>query len=337
MKLGENPQRGEARAAFTVARVFLVVYVPHLTGFFAHMQKILDWSLDSLERTASSETCRVTLISNASCDAVEKQLMDRQSVLFDQVILDKQNRGKIDGLLSVARGALEEVVVLSDCDVLFRKGWLEAILNVFAGFPEAGSVSPIASPRRYSYETRTTLLSAALKRELVIKKRQPMSDFRRMTDGSSDPEAQLRFLGGQATVTRNGIDAGIAGGHQCVAFRNEMLRKLPTRPCLRLLEPHADRDFLDRPPDVHGYWRLSTPRNYAYHMGNTPARWMTEPDTDEEVLPLPALPLPNLQKPWVGRLPYQIRRKASYLVAAGLERRLSASATKYSTSDFSFD
>lgn len=290
------------------------------------METILKLSLDSLSNTIDPNLGRVTLISNASCPLVEEILLARQSTLFDQVLINRVNRGKIDGLLAAARGALEDVVVLSDCDVMFRPGWLEEILKVFTVFPEASSVSPIASPRRYFYETRTTLLDAALKRELGIKKRMPAADFERMTEGSTDPEVQLRFLSGQVTISRNGYDVGIAGGHQCVAFRGEMLRKLPIKPCLALLEPHADRDYLDRPPDIHGYWRLSTPRHYAFHMGNVPSQWMHDLTKETSEVWTPQLPLPRLRKPMIGWLPYQVRRKLAHSIHFLLERRLSASS-----------
>lgn len=324
MKKGENPQRGKSHNLVKTARLFVIVYVPSVSGFFSDMETILKLSLDSLERTFDPELGRVTLVSNGSCPEIEKMLLGRKSEIFDQTILNKVNRGKIDGLLTAARGAVEDVVVLSDCDVLFRAGWIEEVLRVFGAFPEAASVSPIASPRRYFYETRTTLLDAALKRALKVKPRMPLEDFERMTEGSNDPEVQLRFKDGQATVSRNGYDTGIAGGHQCVAFRTEMLRRLPTKPCLALLEPHADRDYLDRPPDVDGYWRLSTPRNYAYHMGNTPSDWMFN-EHKETSNPSPVhLPLPPLRKPLIGRLPYFLRRKLARIVFLIFSRRAGA-------------
>lgn len=324
MKQGENPQRGEAHDAITAARVFVVVYVPHLSGFFSEMETVLRMSLDSLERTVDARLGRITLISNASCPEIERLLLDRQSDQFDQVYLNRTNRGKIDGLLPAARGALEQVVVLSDCDVLFRPGWLEEIFRVFSVFPEAASVTPIASPRRYFYETRTTLLDAALKRELGVKRRMPEVDFDRITERSVHPEMQLRFRSGQATISRNGYDAGIAGGHQCIAFRSEVLRTLPVTPCRALLEPHADRDYLDRPPDLQGYWRLSTTRHYAFHMGNVPTPWMHEVAKETASPPAPPLPLPPLRKPLVGRLPYPIRRKLARVVHWTLSRQLAA-------------
>lgn len=322
MKSGENPQRGESHNTITTARIFVVIYIPELSGFFTNMRTILGLSLDSLEQTLDPDLGRVTLISNGSCSEIEELLLNRQSKLFDQILINKANRGKIDGLIAAARGALEEVVIFSDCDVLFQNGWLEEILRVFAIFPEAASVSPIASPRRYLYETRTTILDSMLKGELKIRRRMPREDFDIMTDGTKDPSVQLRYLKGQATISRGGYDTGISGGHQCVAFRSEMLRNLPDKPCLALLEPHADRDYLDRPPDIHGYWRLSTPRNYAYHMGNIPSSWMYKTKNESVEKSLPKLPLPALRKSLIGRLPYSLRRKLAYLINNFLTKRL---------------
>lgn len=322
MKVGENPQRGDSHGGIATARIFVVVYLPHLNGFFSDMEKILTLSLDSLERTVDPELGRVTLISNACCPEIEALLQARRSKLFDQIIINNNNLGKVDGLLSSARGALEDVVVLSDCDVLFIDGWLEEVLHVFSIFPEAASVCPNASPKRFAYESSTTLLGSALSRELAITQRMPVDDFYRFTEGKVAVGDQMRFVNGQVSVTREGYSAGISGGHQCIAYRNEMIRKLPNEPCHQLLDPHSDKRYLDRPPDQLGYWRLSTSRVMAFHMGNKPSEWMFRSDRSDAPRFTPNLPLRPLRRPLVGWLPYIVRRKLAHLVYMLVDRRI---------------
>lgn len=314
MKIGENPQLGESYSSIPIARIFLVIYIPNFSGFFSNMETILKLSLDSLERTVDPNLGRVTLVSNGCCPDIEKLILDRRSVVFDQVVINGTNRGKTDGLLSAARGSLEEIIVASDCDMLFQPHWLEETVRIFSDFPEAASVTPISSPRQYVNSSVTTLIGSALKRELSIKQRMPPEDFERLIAGSAEPNLHLRFRHGQATVSRNGLDAGIAGSHQCVAFRREMFLKLPSKPSLALLDPLADKNYLDHPPDFHGYWKLSTPRTMVFHMGNTPDKWMFEQNQTKELPKDLRLPLPPLRKPFVGRLPFGVRKKMAFPV-----------------------
>ena len=323
MKVGQNPRRGESRSKGAVARIFVVVFIPNFEGFFSEMESILNLCLDSLERTVDPKLGRVTLISNACCHQVEEMLLDRQSELFDQIVINKENRGKIDGLLTSCRGAIEDVVVVSDCDVLFMDGWLEEVLRVFSIFPEAASVCPSASPKRYAYESSTTVVGSALRGELTIAKRMPLEDFERMTDGAAGSETQMRFLNGQVTVKRGAYLAGISGGHQVIAYRRAMIGMLPTEPCDQFLDPHSDRRYLDNPPDRLGYWRLSTPRMTAFHMGNTVSPWMKEAQQEAVAhFEPPPLPLPALRKPLMGWLPYVLRQKAGRIARGIIERMI---------------
>ena len=41
------------------------------------------------------------------------------------------------------RGSFEKLITISDCDVLFKRGWLEAVEDTFHSFPESGFVSPM--------------------------------------------------------------------------------------------------------------------------------------------------------------------------------------------------
>lgn len=326
MKVGENPERGNSHNLTKVARIFVVVYIPNFSGWFANMRTILELSLDSLEQTVNPDIGRVTLISNACSTEVEKILLHRRSELFDQIVINRINLGKIDGLLSAARGALENVIVVSDCDVLYRTGWLEEVLRVFCTFPEAGSVSPMASPRQYTRETATTILGSYLKSELSVTKRMSSDDFYGLTAGAKNPEAQLRYLNGQVTVDRGDYCAGVGNGHQCIAFRRELMSQLPTEPCLSLLEPDSDRRYLDRPPDFHGYWKLSTPRSYAFHIGNQHADWMVKMVRNSGLVvsetPNMNLPLPRLRRSWAGYFPYSLRKLLARVVHSFYLRRV---------------
>ena len=83
----------------------------------------------------------------------------------------------------------------------------------------------------------------------------------------------------------------------------------------------TDELWYDRPPDVGGFWRLATPRAYAYHLGNVPEPWMPELLAQVEAerrksKPAATAPVPPARRPITSRIPWRTRQ----WLASGLKR-----------------
>src|SRR5947209_19931988 len=118
MRQGERPVETKAMLpAFPSHRVIIPVYIPNIEGYYKEALEILTLCLESLHCTAGVRTC-VTVVSNNASKEVLAQLQryyDAGSV--DQIVMNRCNRGKVDAVLSVARGAFEDFITISDCDV----------------------------------------------------------------------------------------------------------------------------------------------------------------------------------------------------------------------------
>jgi len=272
VRVGVNPGCKEPAIGFHSHRVIVPVYIPVRSGYFEHALEVLKLCLESLRLTCEGRAS-VTLVANGCMPEVVREL-ESQSGWVDQIVWNRHNRGKVDAVVSAARGAFEDLVTVSDCDVLFRQGWLEAVEAIFEAFPECGFASPAPNPGLAWYQTSSTILAAILRGEVRLEKAVPDADLDRFAGSIGWPDvfapSQRRS---QIVVRRDGASACVGAGHFICTFRKQVVPAMPPEPCGRHMKGAEDR-WLDQPPDALGMWRLSTTRAYAYHMGNVPEPWM---------------------------------------------------------------
>ena len=68
--------------------------------------------------------------------------------------------------------------------------------------------------------------------------------------------------------------AVIGCGHFMATFRAEVFQEAPSEVCKFKIVGGSENNYLDKPNDKGGYLRLSTLKNYGYHLGNKEENWM---------------------------------------------------------------
>ncbi|MGE0128185.1 MAG: hypothetical protein AB7U82_08900 [Blastocatellales bacterium] len=318
MRVGANPAKSETGLdGYGLHRIIVPVYIPHLEGYFQHSIEILRMCLESLRVTASNKVA-VTIVSNACVPAAIEE-MERHLDWVDQLVLNHHNRGKIDAVITVARGSFESLITITDCDVLFRDGWIEAVEDLFQTFPECGYVCPFPSPAGAWHHTSATLLGALARAELSYEKVVDDRDLDRFAHSIGRPDLfKPEHRDAQLIVRRNGNAACVGAGHFTCTIRRETLAGMPNEPSLKAIEGLSELRWLDLPPDSLGFWRLSTPRAWVNHMGNIPEEWMREElaaliekgfsETNRE------RGIPAAERRWTGMIPIVVRRKIARLI-----------------------
>jgi len=256
--------------------VIVPVHIPHLEGYFAESRDILARCLESLRLTAEGQVA-VTLVADGSCPEVVDDLRAAQAEGWvDQVVLNKPNRGKVDSVVGAARAAFEPLVTISDSDILFRPGWVDAVESLFATYPECGFASLFPSPPGAFHLTSATLLAAMTRRELRLASVVDPADLDRFAASIERPDLyppEYRAL--QLVVERDGVVACVGAPHWVLTLRRDVIRGIPPEPSRRAVGGSETR-WLDEPADRLGFWRLSTSRAFAHHMGNVVEPWMDE-------------------------------------------------------------
>jgi len=278
MRIGSNPEMDKEIKQEGYHRIIIPVFVPHLEGYFEKGLEFTQLCIDSVVKTKHSKSL-LTVVNNGSCKEVTlylQRLYDSGGI--DQLIHHSKNVGKIDAVIPVAKTCSEKLITISDGDVLFKDGWIQAVEEVFTNFPEAGIVSPVPHGTTYPSYTTNTLFDAFFKRKLKFQSICDPKDMLRFAEsiGSEIMYKKKIRLEHQLTVERNGFSAVVGCGHFISTLRREVFDLAPSPLSRKAYSTQADRDYIDIPNEKARLWRLASVKNYAYHMGNNPQKWMQE-------------------------------------------------------------
>ncbi len=329
MRNGHNPAKVNPELpSYARHRIIIPVFIPSLDGYFESSLSTLRLCFESLRLTTVGKA-NITVVSNGSAPQVVEEL-DKyyQQGWIDQLLLSRKNRGKVDAVVSVARGAFEELITISDCDVLFKAGWLEAVETTFHNFPECGFVSPMPTPNTVWRHTSATILGGLVRRELALEKIVPDEDLDRFAHSVGNPNLfQKKHRRSQLIVRRDGATACVGCGHFVCTVRREVLKGMPEHPSQMAIGGNSEELWLDVPSDKVGLWRLATTRAYVYHMGNSSEPWMyaeleqCQLNVEKHTKGVNEL-LPAKQN-WTSRLPWRARQALVRVIAAvGIDKRI---------------
>jgi len=278
MRIGSNPEKDKEIPRQGYHRIIIPVYVPNLEGYFEKGMEYTKMCIESVIRTKHAESL-LTVVNNGSCDAVTQYLHELYtSGDIDQLVQHTKNVGKIDAVIPIARSSSEELITISDGDVLFQDGWIQAVEDVFVHFPKAGMVAPVPNPTLYRVHSEHTLFDGFFKGMLKFRSVCNKEDLLRFAEsiGSDTMYLKKSRLDYQLTMERKGLTTVVGCGHFVSTLRKEVFEFAPSNLSRLAYAGKADKDYIDIPNDKAGFWRLATVDNHAYHMGNTPQKWMKD-------------------------------------------------------------
>jgi hypothetical protein len=278
MRIGSNPTKEDNQlSASNYHRVIIPVYIPNLSGYFEDGLRILKACLQSLFNTTHNKTA-ITIINNACCEEVSEYLLQElRNGKLDQIIFNKENRGKIDPPISAIRGVHEPLVTITDADVLFLKGWQEETERIHHNIPGAGMVCPVPSSKAGNIYTTATwvygLLNFSLHFEPVPN---PEAMFHFAHSIGNDQFYNQAHLSQFLTITCKNEKVAVGGGHFVATVKRSVFKYAPPNPSFKKISGGSENKYLDEPNDKGGFLRVATLNNYAYHMGNKYENWMTD-------------------------------------------------------------
>lgn len=254
-------------------RIVVPVYIPNLLGYYSESLEVLRISLYSLIATIHDQTC-ITVIDNNSCLEVKEFL---QQLLFsediDQLITYNLNQGKVDPLVSFLKGCHEDLITLTDADVLFAPNWQSSVEKLFVAFPQVGMVSPLAAPSLYSFYTAFTWFYGLFRYRITRDVNTDLSSLIKFHN-SIDRNRPLNQIEERPFfIENNQIRAVIGSGHFCATISNEIIPFIPfeySGPDFKA----AEEKFIDFPVVKAGFMRIATEKGYVFHLGNNIENWM---------------------------------------------------------------
>jgi hypothetical protein len=276
MRIGQNPSKMRGSPAYQPRQIGLasLTYVPAFEGYFREAREVFDVHLASLRASLDRE-CDLCVFDNGSCAEMVEFLQERwRNKAFDWLVLSHHNLGKNGALNWIFSAMPNDFIGYADSDVLFRPGWLQRSLEIFAAFERAGMVS--AQPVFFDFlrgQGQTAAMINAhqggLKLELIQPRPEVVEEY---CDGiNASPEMRLQFQ-----QTRLQVVESQTHSLQAVTSATDMQFMVP-RPVARKLVPlpiagaltAADAIEIPRGIESLGYWILSSTDPLVRHLGNT--------------------------------------------------------------------
>jgi hypothetical protein len=212
------------------------------------------------------------VISDNCCVSVNgklQQLFQENSI--DELILEKENIGKINAILKVLRTSEETYITIADADVLFLNHWDKEVFAIFNKFPKAAAVSPTPIFRNQMNFTANIWIDYLFSDKLKFRNvKNPMA-LEKFAQSLGWNSLEPRFK--DVIMTLESQDkstiAVVGATHFVATYNTTFLKNLPKENSVFKLGGNSEGLYLDKPPfDLDGY-RLTTYDNFAYHMGNT--------------------------------------------------------------------
>ena len=171
MREGENISRDKLiDKALCNHRVIMPLFIPHSLDYYKDSLSIFEMSLKSVNKTASSSIA-ISVVSNGSCDDVNKELLKfYEKGLINELIIEKEQIGKLNCILKVLRTSEERFFTITDADVLFLNDWEDEVMMIFEAFPKASAVSPIPVFRTQNHYTSNIIFDYFFSKKIKFSK-----------------------------------------------------------------------------------------------------------------------------------------------------------------------
>ena len=275
MRVGNNPHKDkETSHANYLHQIVIPVYIPNFEDYFKDSYKILQLCVNSLLSTIHEKSF-VTIINNGSCIEIRNYLDALYENNSIHEVIHTENIGKLNAILKGITGNNIPYVTIADSDVLFCNNWQEETMKIFYGFQKAGVVG--ITPQFKTYETNCgnilfeNYFSNNIKFSLVEQPLELKKFYESVGWGNNYNADYLKY---NLTIENYNSKALIGSGHFVATYHRELFEEMPTFFGYKM---GGDSEaFLDKIALKKGLWRLTTSRNFAYHMGNVFENWMED-------------------------------------------------------------
>jgi glycosyltransferase involved in cell wall biosynthesis len=271
MRVGQNPAKF-VKDVPQPERITVAVlnYIPFVSGFYADLPEVLDTCLNRIIETADLPF-DLMVFDNGSCQEVRDYLAKmRDDGKIQYLILSEKNLGKGGAWNMIFSAAPGEILVYTDNDCLFSKGWLSESLKILETYPNVGMVT--ARP----FRTRPEVYSASLdwakgQADVTVEHGNfiPYEVFEEfdLSLGQSPEEIREHYESSEdVRITYQGVPAMTGASHwQFMSYKAILQQFLP----FQMDRPMGQVKQLDERMNQAGYLRLMPTQPYAMNLSNT--------------------------------------------------------------------
>jgi len=278
MRKGINPEKiNLTKLKHKSHRVIVPFWIPNVTDdYFKHQPEILRLCLQSLINSIDFSRTNITLINNNSCtEATDIAEEFVKKGFIDKYVKQIENRGKLEVIIAEAKGATEDFITISDADMLFYSGWENTVIQIFTKFKRAGVVTCYPMPQHAFHFNISWIFTSCWKSgSIVEKKEMDLVNHSCGQDGlgwfkNLGVRKKYSWYDKQYYLQKDDIKVCLGASHALATMKRDIFQHLPFKKVEFAMKRSYIAEHLDYFSEFLGYYRLSTPKCWAYHMGDT--------------------------------------------------------------------
>lgn len=275
MRVGYNPHKDkETFEANYLHQIVIPVFIPNLEGYFKDSFQILKKCINSLLATIHDKTF-VTIINNGSCIEIQNYLDTLYENNQIHEVIHTENIGKLNAILKGISGNNIPYVTISDSDVLFCSNWQEETMNVFYHFKKAGVVGTTPQFKMYETNCGNVLFDNLFSKKMEFSKVAAPNELEKFYESIGwDKNYNQNYLKYHLTLSNPNCTTVVGAGHFVATYKKALFDTIPTFIGYKM--GGFSEAFLDQIPLKFGLWRLTTAKNFTFHMGNVAEEWMDD-------------------------------------------------------------
>lgn len=275
MRIGNNPHKDkETSHANYLHQIVIPVYIPNFEGYFNESFAILKVCVNSLLKTIHNKTF-ITIVNNGSCIEVRNYLDTLFQNNYIQEVIHTENIGKLNAILKGISGNNIPFVTIADSDVLFCSNWQEETMKVFSNFNKAGVVGITPQFKTYEFNCGNILFENYFSNKIKFTNvEEPSAMIKFYESLGWDKNYNKDYLNFILSIENKNGKAIVGSGHYVATYKKEIFYEIPTFIGYKM--GGTSEAFLDELPLKYGRWRLTTTKNYAFHMGNSLEKWIND-------------------------------------------------------------
>ena len=275
MRKGQNPSK-DSLPAYQPERlgVAIISYIPSMAGYFEHSLEVLKYEIASVHHSMKTGF-DLYIFDNGSCAEAQAELFHLHSEgWIDFLFSSRHNLGKVGAINWILGSVPNELICYADSDVLFRPGWYEHSLAILEAYPKSGLISaqPCLDDVLHGKGQAQNAFDhdPAYRVEIHPADAGHVEEYATGFGYTAEQRAQLlknqyKFV----TQLSTGVQVVVGATHVQFLIPRKVARQVGTLPATMSLSRQEDRNF-NEAVDQLGFYHLSTPAPYYYHMGNVP-------------------------------------------------------------------
>lgn len=309
MRIGNNPHKDQfIEKSDYLHQIIIPVFIPHFEGYFKDSFAIFKLCLQSVFNSVHNKTF-ITIVNNGSCDEIKNYLNELHNQNKIHEVIHTNNIGKLNAILKGLAGNAIELVTISDSDVLFLQGWQNETVSIFKEIPKAGVVGIVPQFNMHKTNSFNLIFDNFFNAKLQfikVKNEEALSNFYDSIGWDKNyNQDYLKYTLGLKWDKKTTVLVG--SGHFVATYKKDIFSEIVTTIPYKM--GGISEGYLDLLPIKKDYWRVTTCKNYAYHMGNSIEKWMID-SNDKAIGNNNFILYPNFKKlPTISKVKFAIKNK----------------------------